>query len=77
MLRRYIGKNGKTIEVDDRVIKCEKHRGARFGGAAMTFSKCKICGIQIVNESTTIDTVCIDCALEKGICIVCGKKIVN
>jgi len=47
----------------------------RIGGAAMTWSTCKICGKKILNESTAVNVVCEKCSIESRYCVICGNKI--
>lgn len=44
----------------------------RWGGTAITESKCGICGETIMNASTNTDAICKPCAEEHDLCRHCG-----
>lgn len=43
-----------------------------LGASVLTNSTCAICGKPILNSSTNIDKLCIDCAKEYQLCAHCG-----
>ena len=46
-----------------------------IGGQAFTTTTCKKCGKEMEFPSTVVDTYCIDCAKELGVCKMCGKPM--
>lgn len=45
---------------------------SRIGCDMMTNSTCAICGKPVLNSSTNIDHLCIECAKEYNLCAHCG-----
>jgi len=54
---------------------CYYIHGERFGGAAMTHSKCSMCNKSLTFGTTCVDEVCSDCAALFGLCKICGGDI--
>ena len=48
---------------------------AWFGGQVFTTTTCTKCGKEMTFPSTVVDTYCIDCAKELGVCKMCGKPM--
>lgn len=46
-----------------------------MGGSALTESICRICQSSIVNASTMVDVLCIECARQRNLCVLCGGDI--
>lgn len=48
------------------------YRESRIGGASITTQPCGICGKERVFPSTATDALCLECAIENGLCCECG-----
>ena len=46
-----------------------------WGGSAMTTSKCKVCGREVLYGSTNVDYCCKSCAETREICVHCGVPL--
>jgi len=47
----------------------------RWGGAAMTDSKCEICDSEMSFGSTATDKICMDCAKKYKLCKQCASDV--
>lgn len=72
----------ESISIDtNRELRLEKCLCKRcfvstfLGGAAMTTTYCGICGKELLNGSTNVDTLCIECAKEHKLCIHCSADL--
>jgi hypothetical protein len=63
----------------DARLKTYKCKGCFYypsiGGAALTVTNCKICGIKLMHSSTATDNLCLECAKKYKICKKCGGDI--
>lgn len=48
---------------------------SKIGGAAMTNSNCKLCGVEMNFGSTNVDALCMQCAQSHKLCKHCGADV--
>lgn len=75
-LRAYKFENDPDVALrraDQTCVYC--YYSPRYGGQAMTESKCVVCGDEICNANTNTDMVCLTCAALHELCRHCGGDI--
>lgn len=66
----------KDFYVTTRGSVCDKCKTENhLSGQSFTYSKCKNCGVGIVNPTTRQDNYCYVCSQELNICAECGESL--